>query len=334
MCYPFLATRLSREPEKKGIYCLFHCEISDERIVEEILNFRALFLDSILSRVSIASFDEVNTLRRFKGAIDPRIENLFHSLEGKIESFKKESRVDYDFVVKKILILKSLVHPEFISRDELHRLAGCSLLSVDSAVDSLGSLIERDKSRKMRLKYVSDDLLTQLVVKGQKARSTTRFRYSLGGDAPKVEWIDQIKNEKLNNVMIGGSLGTAHYFENLDIAGIPRVDLSIRCHNSIFDLSFLSKLVPGLKKVDDPQMPADLVVHAVRHKDPFPAISGKEFIADEVECLLDLLEMNFKKEGEEFKSFLSNKVAQEFKRNLESNSKVFRSIIDYSEGNQ
>jgi hypothetical protein len=67
------------------------------------------------------------------------------------------------------------------------------------------------------------------------------------------------------------------------------------------NLGFIEKLDPALKRVDDPQQPANVVIHAVRHANPLfqPRDGGLQW-ADPVECLLDLHEMRLESQAHEF----------------------------------
>lgn len=332
-----MALTLLNSPEKKGLYVILNSRLTDERINEEVTDFRRLFLDSVLKRIWVLSIEYDSegitrkNLRSFSENTDPDIERLIPTLSKKLCLVSKETQIDYNFFVKKLFILKCLTHPEFISRDWLKKMLGCSHTAIDRSVDSMGSLIERNKSRKMRLKYVPDELLMDLVVRGLKARSTARFRYKFGGDAPKQEWLNRLKEAKIPEVMIGGIAGTHAHYPEVDITGTPRIDLSVRLLRGSLDYSFLDDVAPGLKQIHDPFEPADLVIHTVRHLDPFKNASLKEGYADEVECLLDLFELNLKTQGYQFKDFLGNQAAQGFKKSLETRGDVFRQIINKTE---
>jgi hypothetical protein len=98
---------------------------------------------------------------------------------------------------------------------------------------------------------------------------------------------------KLNSpgLAIGGVLGAKHYFPDLDLVGTPRLDLSLHGPGKHMNLQFVERLDPALKRVADPLVPANVVVHAVSHADPsFAPRDGGLAWADPVECLFDLHE--------------------------------------------
>lgn len=109
--------------------------------------------------------------------------------------------------------------------------------------------------------------------------------------------------EKLNppGLAIGGVLGAKHYFPDLDLAGTPRLDLSLHSPGRQLNLEFIEQLDPALKRVEDPLAPANVVMHAVRHADPlFAGREGGLAWADPLECLFDLYEARLDQQAAQF----------------------------------
>lgn len=331
-----MAIKLLAEPKKKGIYIIFEPEMTNNRIRNEAEKFESMFQESILKRLTVISisFNEAKQAEciqtRFFSATDFEIEDVLPDLVVKLREVPKEPQVDYDFFIKKLLVLKSLTHPEFVSRDWIKKTVGCSYSPIDRTIDSLGALLERNLSRKLRLKYVSEDLLSELALRGPKARSTKRFSFGFGPKPSPQDWFDRLGNGDHPEIVMGGILGALVYFPDLDIAGTPRIDLSIQSIKQV-NYSVLDDLFPGLEEIKDPSLPCDVVVHSQHHSDPFPRTYQKKGVADEVECLLDLFEQNLKTEGHQFKVFLGNKAAKQVKERLDTNSKTFKTIINLTD---
>jgi hypothetical protein len=104
---------------------------------------------------------------------------------------------------------------------------------------------------------------------------------------------------------VGGVLGAKHYYQNLDLVGIPQLDLTIHSTGSRTDLTFVDQLDPALKSVEDSTAPVNLVIHFIRRHDSLfnKGPDGLNW-ADPVECLLDLNEARLEQQALEFaKSF-------------------------------
>jgi hypothetical protein len=107
-------------------------------------------------------------------------------------------------------------------------------------------------------------------------------------------------------VAVGGVAGARQYHPELDIIGLPRLDLSVHAPTRDADIGFLSRLDPALKPVGDPAEPARVVLHFVRHAEPlFTPNPGGLPWADPVECLLDLDEGGLQAQALEFMDALT-----------------------------
>ena len=105
-----------------------------------------------------------------------------------------------------------------------------------------------------------------------------------------------------------------HYDPEIDLVGVPRVDLSLHCPGKRVDWSFVERLDPALEKTERRDDPAALVVHLVRREAALfqSDDSGMQW-ADPVECLLDLHEARMESQAMEFLDFFT-------KRNLNTNA--------------
>ena len=88
-------------------------------------------------------------------------------------------------------------------------------------------------------------------------------------------------------VAIGGILGARYQMPGINMLGTHRLDLTVHNWSGERVEKLLRKLDPGLKKVDQGQIP-QVVVHNLHRKDSFFIQTNTNTFADEVECLMDL----------------------------------------------
>jgi hypothetical protein len=93
-------------------------------------------------------------------------------------------------------------------------------------------------------------------------------------------------------VGVAGVHGALQHDPELDLVGLPRLDLSVHSPGNVVDLGFVRRVDPALQPAIDADEPAQLVLHFVRSADPlFSEPDQGVRTADPVECLLDLFEM-------------------------------------------
>lgn len=195
------------------------------------------------------------------------------------------------FVVFKVLLHHWLTSGEPVTNEWLSRASGFSYPTVAGVLRGLGGLVERRSDRRVRLRWFAQEELARLIAGSERARDTTRFADRSGQPRDPEQHLRRLESLAPPGVAIGGVLGARHRFPGLDLAGVPRLDLSRHCARAPLDTRFIQELDPALQRAEDPFEPAAVVVHAVRHADPFfvPRAGGLRW-ADPVECLLDLHE--------------------------------------------
>ena len=204
-------------------------------------------------------------------------------------------------VVLKILLIEWLRGGGPITAEYLARTSGYSYPTVAIVLRNLGSLIERGSDRRITLQWFPRDEFARLLAVSDRARSTVRFTDRSGQPRPFESHLHRLEKLDPPGLAIGGVLGAKHYVPDLDLVGIPRLDISLHCPDHQMDLGFIEELDPALKQVVDPLQPATLVVHAVRHENPFfETREGGLYWADPVECLMDLHEARLENQAIQF----------------------------------
>lgn len=303
-----VAYPLGEEPAAHGFVVLVDSPITAERLREEWGRAAAILRRDVLSRLSICIFEN----GRVTGIPhDPDAATL-HTLANVIKHEREKTappRVDYSFVVTKILLLHWFTSGEPVTAEWLARTAGCSYPSVARVLRSLGSLIERTSDRRIVLRWFPREEFARLLATADRARSTVRFADNSGQPRSPESHVRRLVKLDPPGVAIGGVLGAKHYEPELDLVGTPRLDLSIHCPDRNIDLGFVQKLDPALQRVEDPLKPATIVVHAIRHANSFiiPRNGGLSW-ADPIECLLDLHEARLEMQAAQFLDRLQTKV--------------------------
>jgi len=295
-----VAYSLGEEPAGRGFVVLADSPITVERLREEWAHAAAVLRSDVLTRLSICILENGH----FIGIPHDPDAATQHTLAKVVEAEREKtggSRTDYSFVVTKLLLLRWLTNGEPVTAEWLSRTAGCSYPSVARVLRSLGSLIERTSDRRIALRWFPSDEFAKLLAIADRARGTIRFSDRSGQPRSPESHVRRLEKLDPPGLAIGGVLGAKHYVPDLDLVGTPRLDLSMHSPGRHMDLSFVEKLDPALRRVEDPREPANLVVHAIRHADSFlvPRDGGLAW-ADPVECLLDLHEARLEMQASHF----------------------------------
>ncbi|MBI4702992.1 MAG: hypothetical protein HY744_17895 [Deltaproteobacteria bacterium] len=203
-------------------------------------------------------------------------------------------------------ILKLLVHSWMLNSgpmtsDALAKAAGCSYPTVADALRRLGRAIARRSYRRVELAYFPKDEWAALVAVSDRVRSTMRFSDRSGQPRPPESLLRRLRSLGRSDIAVGGVLGARHDAPELDIVGLPRLDLTVHSRESRADLSFVERLDPALRPAENRDEPVALAVHFVQRPEPlFSQAPDKTLWADPVECLLDLHEARLEPQALEF----------------------------------
>jgi hypothetical protein len=205
------------------------------------------------------------------------------------------------YEILKILVHRWMLKEGPMTSEAVGRLAGCSYPTVASAVRRLGASVVRRSYRRVELAHFPKEEWATLVAVSDRARSTMRFSDSSGQPRSADSLLRRLRDLAPADVGVGGVAGAKHYVPELDIVGLPRVDLTIHSPDSRTDLAFVARLDPALRKSDDPRSPVALVAHFVRRAESlFEKDAHRLCWADPVECLLDLHEARLEPQALEF----------------------------------
>ena len=297
-----LAYATAARPGFEGFLVLPDVAVTRKRLQREWQLAASALQPELLDRLSLCIGDE----KRFVGiprdpdAETQRILSQVVAAE-RTTAGPGRARGNVSFVVLKILLHHWLTNGDLVTTDWLARTSGYSYPTIASVLHGLGSLVERRSDRRLRLRWFSREEFARLLAVSDRARDTARYGDRSGQSRSPEQHVRRLEKLAPAGIGIGGVLGAKHYFRDLDLVGVPRLDLSQHGPRRNLDLGFIEELDPALRRVEDPLEPATVVVHAVRHADPlFTPREGGLWWADPVECLLDLHEAHLDAQAARF----------------------------------
>lgn len=297
-----LAYALKRYPSKKGYLLLADAGITESRIQKEWQLATAVLNNDIARRITIC-IEKEGRLSGVRQSIDLDTKQVLLNVlrEERIKSGPRVSRSDAPFVVLKVLLHRWFTHGDAVTSEWLGRTCGYTYPTIANALQGLGSTIERESNRKVRLSGFPQEDYLRIVAMSDRARSTARYADTSGQSRSPEKHLRRLEGLGIKGVGVGGVFGARHYYEDLDIVGAPRLDISVHARDLETDPDFIYKLDPALGKVTDPHEPASLVVHHIYHAKPlFEPREGGLNWADPVECLLDLHEARLEMQAKQF----------------------------------
>lgn len=297
-----LAYAMADRPGSEGFLVLPDVAVTRERLESEWRLAASILRPELLDRLNLCIGDQADFIGIPRNP-DPDAQRVLSQVVAEVRPHAGagQTRGDAAFVVLKILLHHWLTDGKPVTTDWLARTSGYSYPTIASVLHSLGSLIERQSDRRLRLRWFSREEFARLMAVSDRARATIRFADRSGQPRSPESHIRRLQELDPPRLAIGGVPGAKHYFRDLDLVGIPRLDLSQHCPRRHLDVGFIEKLDPALKRIEDPLEPATVVVHAIRHADPLftPREDGLQW-ADPVECLLDLHEARLEVQASQF----------------------------------
>jgi hypothetical protein len=297
-----LAYALAERPGLEGFMVLADSAVTTERLRREWSLAASVLRPDLADRLSlcIRKGDHFIGIPRDPDAETQRLLTDVVATE-RPHAESHPARVDASFVIVKILLHHWLTDGRPMTTDWLARTCGFSYPTIAGVLRGLGGLIERGSDRRVRLRWFPREELARLLAMADRARATVRFADRSGQPRSPESHLRRLEKLSPPGVALGGVLGAKHYFSDLDLVGVPRLDLSQHCPSGHANLGFVEKMDPALKRVQDPLEPANVAVHVIRHADPlFTPREGGLHWTDSVECLLDLYEARLDAQANQF----------------------------------
>jgi hypothetical protein len=203
-------------------------------------------------------------------------------------------------------VLHVLLHEWLLSHGpvaigQLKEKTGYSYPTISSALHRLSPYVHRTSDRKVELRQFPKTEWERLLAVSNEVRETRRYVDGARNARTPSAHLSRLLSLKPSHAAIGGVLGAKSCYPELDIVGLPRLDLSLHCPDRVTDLGFMTKLDPALRETKDPFVTPSVVVHIVTRKESFFRARPEGLLwADPVECLLDLYEARLDMQADGF----------------------------------
>lgn len=294
-------------PKGRGTLLLVDPGITDGRLAEEWLTAERIYRPELLERLALVAARK-GVLRGWPKDPDAAARSLLapHMPRGSTPAVPALPRADFGALVLQLLVHQWLQDLGPVTTDWLQKQAGCSYPTVAAALKELGAVLQRHHDRRVELRRFPRDEWAALLASAERVRGTVRYADGSGQPRSAESLLKRLKKLGRTDVAVGGAIGARRHHPGLDLAGTPRLDLTLHCPRRAADLSFVESLDPALQRTEDRAAPASLVIHLLRRRVPLfvPYPNGVPW-ADPVECLLDLHEAHLEPQAEAFVAHLS-----------------------------
>lgn len=301
-----LAMMLADQPVKRGYLLLIDPLLSLDGLADETRGFKGAMRPEIAKRLKLVVVKESGIVQQASDFLDEDLELLRRCIEESAVSGSALPVADKQEEVFLVILHQWITGQGPMESRWLEDTVGCNYRTVSATIDRLGPAIRRHSDRRVSLRYFPEQDWRRLLVVAHKVRST--LYYADESDQPRspeslVRRLGQLDRK---DITVGGVIGAKRYYPDLDIVGVPRLDLCIHAPGSRVDLDFVKQLDPALAPTRDPHRPARLAIHFVRRKDPlFDREKDGSVWPDPVECLVELFNARLDQQAVSFQEFLS-----------------------------
>ena len=225
---------------------------------------------------------------------------------GKTPQPVRNRRHGAGFDILRLLVLRWIRKEGPISSKDLCEISGFSYPTVAATLMELKTHIKRRSDRSVELVSLPRNAWLEWISKSEKIRTSLGYVDRSGRPRTPEAMVQKLKKLNREDIAIGGVLGARHYLPGLDLVGTPRLDLSVHSRPSLAAGDFIRQLDPALVPAEPGEFP-HLVVHTLNQPHAFftKDLDGTLW-ADEVDCLLDLLEARLEPQAKEFLDSLTS----------------------------
>lgn len=177
---------------------------------------------------------------------------------------------------------------------------GFSYPSVAATLKKLTPYLKRYSDRRAELNSFPKEAWFKLVSQSERVRSSTPYADRSGQPRELEVLRARLRELKRTDIAIAGLIGARYHVPGLDLIGNPRLDLVVHSNRTRVPDDFMRRLDPALKPAEKGEAPRVVVHTLYRPESFFRENEHGEYMADEVECLLDLHEMRLEAQALQF----------------------------------
>jgi len=294
-----LAYLLSREPDSRALLVLPDSRITEDRLRAEVRLAEQTLRPEVMGRLSLVLGKD----HGYFGIPDDLDKDFQLRLDGLIKKESPDGAKPRQFYygVVAVMVHEWLLGHGPVTTDWLMKTVGCSYPTAARALQRLAHQLVRYSDRRAALRRFPREEWARFVTVAGEVRTTLRYADRSGQARSAHSLLRRLEKLGRSDVAVGGVEGARHYDPEIDLVGLPRLDLTLHCPDRRVDLSFVEQLDPALKETAERDAPASLVVHLLRRKASLfqPGDGGLQW-ADPVECLLDLHEARLEPQAKAF----------------------------------
>ncbi len=303
------ARNLASNPGRDALLLLINPDITAPRLKDERAAFDQILRPEIRKRLHIVE-SRNQTLHGLPRDASPELQRAISNLA---QTTTKPSTTehlgipDYNFTISQIIFHQWLKNAGPMTGRQLAKIAGCSYPTVVRALQQFKTRLKRHSNRTFEMSSFHDTQWQRMLANSETGRHTIRYVDVSGSPRSPENLFKRV--QKLNNpaIAVGGTFAAAHAFREFNLIGNPRLDLTIHCPQDSFDLDFIDDIDVGLKRSDDLQYPANLVLHFIRRRESFFTTSAGTQWADPIECLMDLADLRLVEQADQYYEYLLTK---------------------------
>ena len=314
-----LAYLLSGDPKARALLVLTDSRITEERLQAELRLAEQTLRPDVMQRLALVIEKDHGYL-----GLPPDLGSGFRVWLDELvnkESHEGNKRRQSHHAVLEILLHQWLLGKGPMTTDWIMKTAGSSYPTVANELRRLEHVLVRHSDRRVELRYFPSEEWARLVTLSDEVRATARFVDRSGQARSPQSLLRRLAQLGRNDLAVGGIAGARHYDPDIDLAGVPRLDLSMHCRDKRVDWSFVERLDPALEKTERRDEPAALAVHLVRREvSLFQSDDAGMQWADPVECLLDLHEARLEPQAREFLDFFVRRNSGGLRANVNGNT--------------
>lgn len=292
-----LALSLSDKPEiKRACLVLRISRLSLDRVRREWAKIKEVLHPKValgLSLVAVGHDDvwvepDDELLRRLAKVFQVERGDTFDVTPAVVKLHSKQTHLE----ILKVLIYRWLLRQGAVPIGKLAEQVGCAYSTVKEALDRLQQrrCIARHVNRSVELTKFPISSWNELLALSGNLRRSFRYRDTSGERPDPEQLLRRLERMRPPGIALGGVVAGRHWHPEFDLHGTPRLDLLLHAPEDAADLSFVRKLDPALRRIEDYDESPVLVIRPLQRSDPlFDVVPDKSLpFADPVETTLDL----------------------------------------------
>jgi len=300
-----LAYSLAEDRGRRGLLLLSNPRITDAALKEEWRLAEQTLRSEVAERLSVVAVrgDDVVEIA---GSLESGLRERVRDMVGRNPPTPRIAPWSARDAIFLVLLLHWFRRSGPLTTQYLMQAVGCSYPTVAAELKRLGSHVKRFSDRRIQLWGFPADEWQRLVAGRDRAHPMIHYVDRSGQRRSPQALLNRASELGLEHLAVGGVIASRHFYPEIDLRGMPRLDLTLHCPpKEKVDLSFVERIDPALERAESSNEPAALAVHILGTNTAFftTGVDGLP-LADEVDCLLSLHDARLEAQAKEFLNHL------------------------------